>query len=143
MRFIVISSIFVCAWWLTSGIRLKEGTQHTIIRQSSPISLQDRPLLRTDSVPSSVSGAESSMEPEVCSSCHTLPASLSGTFLQTPPELVTPLKGHSSSPRSCPPTQWSAPSILFYSIPSFCLMSSDAKGHIRDNLSNKLVLDIK
>ena len=35
---------------------------------------------------------------------RTLRASLSGTFLQTLPELVTPLKGHSLSPRSCPPT---------------------------------------
>ena len=31
----------------------------------------------------------------------TLRASLSGTFLQSLPELVTPLKGHSISPRSC------------------------------------------
>ena len=38
----------------------------------------------------------------------TLPASLSGTFLQTLPDLVTPLKGHFLSPRSCPPTR-SAP----------------------------------
>ena len=35
----------------------------------------------------------------------TLRASLSGTFLQTLPDLVTPLKGHSLSPRSCPPTR--------------------------------------
>ena len=42
----------------------------------------------------------------------TLWASLSGTFLQTLPELVTPLKGHSLSPRSCPPTR-SAPSERF------------------------------
>ena len=33
---------------------------------------------------------------------HTLRASLSGTFRQTLPDLVTPLKGHSSSPRSAP-----------------------------------------
>ena len=39
----------------------------------------------------------------------TLRALLSGTFLQTLPDLVTPLKGHSLSPRSCPPTR-SAPS---------------------------------
>ena len=32
---------------------------------------------------------------------RTLRASLSGTFLQTLPDLVTPLKGHSLSPRSC------------------------------------------
>ena len=32
----------------------------------------------------------------------TLRASLSGTFLQTLPELVTPLKGHSLPPQSCP-----------------------------------------
>ena len=43
-----------------------------------------------------------------CSECAsayvrtTLRASLSGTFLQTLPDLVTPLKGHSLSPRSCP-----------------------------------------
>ena len=38
----------------------------------------------------------------------TLPASLSGTFLQTLPELGAPLKGHCLPPRSCPPTR-SAP----------------------------------
>ena len=43
---------------------------------------------------------------------HTLRASLSGTFLQTLPDLVTPLKGHSLSPRSCPATR-SAPSERF------------------------------
>ena len=32
-------------------------------------------------------------------------ASLSDTFLQTLPDLVKPLKGHSLSPRSCPRTQ--------------------------------------
>ena len=42
----------------------------------------------------------------------TLRASLSGTFLQTLPDLVTPLKGHTLSPRSCPPTR-SAPSERF------------------------------
>ena len=42
----------------------------------------------------------------------TLRASLSGTFLQTPPDLVTPLKGHSLSRRCCPAT-WSAPSERF------------------------------
>ena len=35
----------------------------------------------------------------------TLRASLSGTFLQILPELLTPLKGHSLSPRSCPATR--------------------------------------
>ena len=34
----------------------------------------------------------------------TLQALLSGTFLQTLPDLVMPLKGHSLSPRSCPQT---------------------------------------
>ena len=38
------------------------------------------------------------IRPEVTPSC-TLRASLSGTFLQTLPDLVTPLKGHSLSPR--------------------------------------------
>ena len=42
----------------------------------------------------------------------TLPASLSGAFLQTLPDLVTPLKGHSLYPRSCPATL-SAPSKKF------------------------------
>ena len=42
----------------------------------------------------------------------TLRASLSGTFLHTLPDLVTPLKGHSLSPRSCPVTR-SAPSERF------------------------------
>ena len=42
----------------------------------------------------------------------TLRASLSGTFLQTLPDLVTPLKGHSLSPRSCPAMR-SAPSERF------------------------------
>ena len=42
----------------------------------------------------------------------TLRASLSGTFLQTLLDLVTPLKGHSLSPRGCPPTR-SAPSERF------------------------------
>ena len=43
----------------------------------------------------------------------TLRASFSRTFLQTLPNLVTPLKGHSSSPRSCPETR-SAPSERFW-----------------------------
>ena len=42
----------------------------------------------------------------------TLRAPLSGAFLQTLPDLVTPLKGHSLSPRSCPATR-SAPSERF------------------------------
>ena len=40
---------------------------------------------------------------------HTLRAPFSGTFLQTLPDLVASLKGHSLSPRSCPSTR-SAPS---------------------------------
>ena len=42
----------------------------------------------------------------------TLRALLSGTFLQTLPHLVTPMKGHYLSPRSCPATR-SAPSERF------------------------------
>ena len=42
----------------------------------------------------------------------TLRASLSGTFLQTLPDLVTQLKGYSLSPRICPATR-SAPSERF------------------------------
>ena len=45
-------------------------------------------------------------------SSDTLRAPLSGTFLQTLPDLVTPLKGHSLLPRSCLPTR-SAPSERF------------------------------
>ena len=43
---------------------------------------------------------------------YTLRASLSGTLLQTLPDLVMPLKGYSLSPRSCPATR-SAPSKRF------------------------------
>ena len=42
---------------------------------------------------------------------HTLSTAF-GTFLQTLPDLVKPLKGHSLSPRSCPATR-SAPSERF------------------------------
>ena len=49
--------------------------------------------------------------PLFCLSAHT-PSIVFGTFLQTLPDLVTPLKGHSLSPRSCPPTR-SAPSEMF------------------------------
>ena len=52
--------------------------------------------------------------------CHT--PSLYGTFLQTLPDLVTPLKGHSLFPRSCPTTR-SAPSERF--------------GYCRSNLAPK------
>ena len=45
-------------------------------------------------------------------SLSTLQAQLSGTFLQTLPDLVTPLKRHTLSPRSCP-AMWSAPSERF------------------------------
>ena len=44
----------------------------------------------------------------------TLPASLSGTFLQTLPDSVTPLKGHSLSPRSCPATRSAPPERFRY-----------------------------
>ena len=47
----------------------------------------------------------------------TLRTSLSGTFLQTLPDLLTSLKGHSLSPRSCPPTR-SAPSERLWKQPS-------------------------
>ena len=42
----------------------------------------------------------------------TLWALLSGTLLQTLPDLVTPLKGHSLFPHGCPAT-WSVPSERF------------------------------
>ena len=37
-----------------------------------------------------------------------------GTLLQTLPDLVTPLKGHSLSPRSCPPTGSAPPERFGY-----------------------------
>ena len=43
---------------------------------------------------------------------YKLRASLSGNFLQTLPDLVTPLKGYSLSPSSCPATR-SAPTERF------------------------------
>ena len=46
--------------------------------------------------------------PESDARSPTLRASFSGIFLQTLPELVTPLKGHSLSPCSCPPTRSAA-----------------------------------
>ena len=49
----------------------------------------------------------------VCVCVCALRASLSDTFLQTLPELVTPLKGHSLSPRNCPPKR-PAPSERFW-----------------------------
>ena len=69
----------------------------------------------------------------------TLRASLSGTFLQTLPDLVTPLKGHSLCPRSCPQTR-SAPSDTFLQtlqdlvtpLLSCCLTSTEARWPIRD-----------
>ena len=42
---------------------------------------------------------------------HTKPR-FPAPFLQTLPELVTPLKGHSLSPRSCPPTVSALPKVL-------------------------------
>ena len=59
----------------------------------------------------------------------TLQSSLSGTFLQTLPDLVTPLKGHSLSPRICPATR-SAPSERSqYSYD--CTRSNLAPKHVR------------
>ena len=56
------------------------------------------------------------LQVNVVSGCErdgpTLRAPLSGTFLQTLPDLVTPLKGHSLFPRSGPATR-SAPSERF------------------------------
>ena len=52
------------------------------------------------------------LSPIQVKSDSTFRASLSGTFLQTLPDLATPLKGHSVSPRSCPQTR-SAPSERF------------------------------
>ena len=41
----------------------------------------------------------------ICCTGSTLRASLSGTFLRTLPDLVTPLEGYSLSTRSCQPTR--------------------------------------
>ena len=76
--------------------------------------LKSKPL--TDLAAGVCSVSEQKQRRWASPSCHywraTLRASLSGTFLQTLPYLVTPLKGHSLSPRSCPPTR-SAPSERF------------------------------
>ena len=68
--------------------------------------------------------------------CATLRTSFSGTFLQTRPELITPLKGHSLFLRICPPTL-SAPSEKDYgsniaSAPSLIslMVSVDVKHHV-------------
>ena len=65
-------------------------------------STDTRRLVRTDSPG----------RPPRLSHSSTLRASLSGTFLQTLPDSVTPLKGHSLSACSCPATR-SAPSERF------------------------------
>ena len=76
----------------------------------------------------------------VCLLCP-LPASLSGTFLQTLRDLVTPLKGHSLGPRSCPATRSApsqrlgyktvedCPSTLYPSLISL-VVSVDVKHHV-------------
>ena len=65
---------------------------------------------------SSTSALTTSLALSVCANWVlarlTLRASLSGTILQTLPDSVTPLKGHSLSPRSCPATR-SVPSERF------------------------------
>ena len=62
----------------------------------------------------------------------TLRTSLSGSFLQTLPQLVTPLKRHLLSPRSCPTPTRSAPSERFGYPPSLIslMVSVDVKHHI-------------
>ena len=64
------------------------------------------------SAASSYAGASLSSVSLCVRVCVTLWTSLSGTFLQTLPDLVTPLKGHSLSLLSCPPMR-SAPSKMF------------------------------
>ena len=60
-----------------------------------------------------VNSAESTPLRWIFKATLTLRAPLSGTFLQTLPDLVTPLKGHSLSSRSCPPTWSAALSVRF------------------------------
>ena len=65
----------------------------------------------------------------------TLRASLSGTFLQTLPDLVTPLKGYSLSPRSCPPKSSGTDKTVeatYRPIPSLIslMVSVDVKHHV-------------
>ena len=55
-----------------------------------------------------------SVFPTELSAFPALRASLSGTFLYTLPDLVTPLKGHSLSPRSCPATRSAPPEKFGY-----------------------------
>ena len=83
-------------------------TQYGLLSYSA---YQFQPLIVSSSGPLP-SSAIPCMDLSIYRSMVTIRASLSGTFLQTLPDLVTPLKGDSLSPRSCPPTR-SAPSERF------------------------------
>ena len=76
----------------------------------------------------------------------TLQAPLSGTFLQTLPGLVTPLKGHFLSPHSCLPTQLTpserfghTPSIAFRHLPPNSARFSYATEAVTFSYANEAV----
>ena len=92
--------------------------KHLIVRARSGLKNKDAARLGPSPAgavrqPESAAAATATAVPSPTGRVYvTFRASLSGTFLQTLPDLVTPLKGHSLSPRSCPATR-SAPSERF------------------------------
>ena len=100
------------AWWNSAAEKYKTAWPDRVVRvtrQPDLMGLQGCfEGAATDSRPVHLSHSAASMDRE----WYTLRASLSGTLLQTLPDLVTQLKGYSLSPRSCPPTR-SAPSESF------------------------------
>ena len=69
------------------------------------LALADKSAVSVTTPEREVVGGPRSQEVGEEGDCTTLRAPLSGTFLQTLPDLVTPLKGLSLSPRSCPATR--------------------------------------
>ena len=92
---------------LTQSVRHGQSPAYVVFGRVSP-----RAKDRNRQLPDTARGSLLQAEFVFLEVVVTPRASLSGTFLQTLSELVTPLKEHSLSPRSCPPTL-SAPSEMF------------------------------
>ena len=99
-------SLFCCLW-----LKTRTEIERTKFRDTATSPLVPTPLPSTSSKTHSASRLCIQSPQEVTSDC-TLRAPLSGTFLQTLPDLVTPLKGALFISDSCPPTR-SAPSERF------------------------------
>ena len=97
-----------------------------VLKYNCGISLAPKHPRKHETHPPRVKKRERKEEESVA----TLQAPLSGIFLQTLPDLVTPLKGHSLSPRSCPPTR-SAPSERYGYSDNYDRGSSLAPKHPR------------